>query len=162
VAAYYTFRRMTEADLPLLRQWLQTPDAAAWWGELDEEMANLGADLQEPGMRLWIVSLGDLPFAFLQDYTVHAWDWHPYRDLPPGTRGIDQTIGVTDMIGKGHGSAFIRQHVQRLFDEGAPVVVTDPDPGNARAIRAYEKAGFARYEERHTAWGHALLMLAKK
>jgi aminoglycoside 6'-N-acetyltransferase len=162
VAARYSFRRMTEADLPMLRQWLQTPDAAAWWGELEAEMANLAADLQEPGMRLWIVSLNDLPFAFLQDYAVHAWDWHPYRDLPPGTRGIDQTIGVTEMIGKGHGSAFIRQHVQRLFDEGAPVVVTDPDPGNARAIRAYEKAGFARYEERHTEWGHALLMLARK
>lgn len=158
----YSFRRMTEADLPLLRQWLQTPDAAEWWGDLEAEMENLAADLHEPGMRLWIVSADETPFAFLQDYDPHRWPDHPFRDLPPGTRGIDQTIGIPEMIGRGHGRAFIRQHVRRLFDEGAPVVCTDPDPGNARAIRAYEKAGFARYEERHTEWGDCLLMLARK
>ncbi len=157
----YGFRRMTEADLPLQRQWLQTPDAAAWWGDLDSEMENLAADLQEPGMRLWIVSLEDQPFAFLQDYDPQAWADHPFNDLPPGTRGIDQTIGIPEMIGKGHGSAFIRQHVMRLFEEGAALVCTDPDPNNTRAIRAYEKAGFARYEQRSTAWGECMLMLAR-
>jgi aminoglycoside 6'-N-acetyltransferase len=157
----YGFRRMTEADLPLLRQWLQTPDAAAWWGKLEDEMQNLAADLQEPGMRLWIVSLDDMPFAFLQDYDPRSWDQHPFSDLPPGTRGIDQTIGIPDMLGRGHGSALIAQHVQRLFGEGAPVVCTDPDPGNARAIRAYEKAGFTRFETRSTEWGECLLMLAR-
>jgi aminoglycoside 6'-N-acetyltransferase len=157
----YIFRRMTEDDLPLLRHWLQTPDAAAWWGELEDEMQNLAADLQEPGMRLWIVSLDDMPFAFLQDYDPQRWDWHPFSDLPPGTRGIDQTIGIPEMLGRGHGSAFIAQHVRRLFEEGAPVVCTDPDPGNARAIRAYEKAGFTRFEQRSTEWGACLLMLAR-
>lgn len=159
---HYAFRRMTAADLPLLRQWLQTPDAAAWWGDLDDEMANLAADLHQPAMRLWIVSLGETPFAFLQDYDPQVWPDHPFRDLPKGTRGIDQTIGIPAMIGKGHGSAFIAQHVQRLYDEGAGVVCTDPDPMNTRAIRAYEKAGFVRFEERGTEWGECLLMLARK
>lgn len=159
----YGFRPATEADLPMLRGWLQTPEAQAWWGDLEEEMATLAADLQEPGMRLWIVSLADTPFAFLQDYAPHAWPDHPYRDLPAGTRGIDQTIGLPALIGRGHGSAFIRQHVLRLFAEGAPCVVTDPHPGNARAIRAYEKAGFRRHGDapRETDWGSCLLMLAR-
>lgn len=161
VTGCYGFRRMTEADLPLLRHWLQTPDAAKWWGELEDEMANLAADLHEPGMRLWIVSLHDQPFAFLQDYDPQAWPGHPYSDLPAGTRGIDQTIGLPELIGKGHGSAFIAQHVARLFAEGAAVVCTDPDPQNARAIRAYEKAGFTRFEQRRTDWGDCLLMLAR-
>ena len=30
------------------------------------------------------------------------------------------------------------------------------------AIRAYEKAGFVRYEPRSTEWGDCLLMLARK
>lgn len=158
----YSFRRMTDADLPLLRRWLQTAEAAEWWGDLEDEMANLAADLHEPGMRLWIVSLDEAPFAFLQDYDPQAWPEHPFNDLPAGTRGIDQTIGVPAMLSQGHGSAFIAQHVQRLFDEGAPVVCTDPDPGNARAIRAYEKAGFRRFEHRSTAWGDCLLMLARR
>jgi RimJ/RimL family protein N-acetyltransferase len=31
-----------------------------------------------------------------------------------------------------------------LLAKGAPRVVTDPDPANARAVRAYEKAGFQK------------------
>ena len=46
------------------------------------------------------------------------------------------------MIGHGHGSAFIRAFIERLLATGTPRVVIDPDPANARAIRAYEKAGF--------------------
>lgn len=155
---------MTEADLPMLRRWLATPDARDWWGDLDEEMASLAGDLHEPGMRLWIVSLDSTPFAFLQDYTPHAWPDHPFRDMPPGTRGIDQTIGIADMIGRGHGSAFVRCHVERLFrEDGASCVITDPHPDNARAIRAYEKAGFRRVENgvRETDWGPCLLMAAR-
>ena len=62
------------------------------------------------------------------------------------------------MIGRGHGASFVRAHVDRLFAQGAPAVGTDPDPTNARAIRAYEKAGFVRGEMRDTDWGFSLLM----
>lgn len=162
MAPAYDFRRMTEADLPLLRRWLETEDWRRWWGEPEAELENLAADLHEPAMRLWIVSHNGVPFAFMQDYAIHAWTDHPYRDLRPGTLGIDQSIGVPAMIGCGHGSAFIRQHVARLFAEGAAFVVTDPDPDNARAIRAYEKAGFRILEKeaRITEWGRGQLMLA--
>jgi aminoglycoside 6'-N-acetyltransferase len=162
VAPAYDFRRMTVADLPLLRGWLETEAWRLWWGEPETELENLAADLHEPAMRLWIVSQDGLPFAFMQDYAIHAWDDHPYRDLPPGTFGVDQSIGVPAMIGRGHGSAFIRQHVARLFAEGAAFVATDPDPDNARAIRAYEKAGFRILEKevRITDWGRGQLMLA--
>lgn len=157
----YTFRHMTESDLPLLRQWLQLPEWRRWWGEPEEELASLAGDLREPGMRLWIVAHRGRDFAFLQDYDVHAWTDHPYRDcVPPGSRGIDQSIGDPEMLGRGHGSAFIAQHVARLLGDGAPCVVTDPHPDNARAIRAYEKAGFTRLREMREAgdWGPVLLM----
>ena len=156
----YTFRRMTEADLPLLAQWLATPDWRQWWGEPDEELANLAADLHEPGMRLWIVAHEGADFAFLQDYDIHALPGHPYRMTPQGSFGIDQSIGLPAMIGRGHGSAFIRCHADRLLQEGAPCIVTDPHPENARAIRAYEKAGFTRGREMATEWGEVLLMVA--
>ena len=63
------------------------------------------------------------------------------------------------MIGRGHGSAFIRHFADRLLAIGTPRVVIDPDPANARAIRAYEKAGFRRERIVDTPDGPALLMV---
>lgn len=160
----YTFRRMSEADLPLLRRWLETPDWRRWWGDPDAELANLAADLHEPAMRLWIVEHENAPLAFMQDYPVHAWADHPYRDLlPPGSYGIDQSIGPPELLGRGHGSAFIRQHVATLLAEGASCVATDPHPDNARAIRAYGKAGFTplRRLDDIGVWGPVLLMVVR-
>ena len=78
---------------------------------------------------------------------------------PAGTRGIDQFIGEADMLDRGHGSAFIRSFIDRLLIAGTPRIVTDPDPANARAIRAYEKAGFQKDRLVDTPDGRALLMV---
>jgi aminoglycoside 6'-N-acetyltransferase len=40
--------------------------------------------------------------------------------------------------------------------------VTDPDPGNGRAVRAYEKAGFEREGLVDTPDGPALLMVRNR
>jgi len=63
------------------------------------------------------------------------------------------------MMNCGHGSAFIRAFVDDLIAAGTPRVVTDPDPANRRAIRAYEKAGFRQEREVDTPDGRALLMV---
>lgn len=63
------------------------------------------------------------------------------------------------MIERGHGSAFIRQFVDEGFRHRLPRMVTDPDPLNARALRAYEKAGFVRDRMVETPDGPALLMV---
>jgi aminoglycoside 6'-N-acetyltransferase len=42
---------------------------------------------------------------------------------------------------------------------GTPRIVTDPDPANTRAIRAYEKAGFEKAGMVDTPDGPALLMV---
>ncbi len=138
----YGFRPMIEADLPMARRWLETPEVQRWWGDADGQVSLLEEDLDDPRMTMWIVSYRDRPFAYIQDYDPTAWATHHFGGLPPGSRGIDQFIGEPDMLNRGHGSAFIRAHGDRLIAEGAPVVGTDPDPDNTRAIRAYEKAGF--------------------
>ncbi len=67
------------------------------------------------------------------------------------------------MIGIGHGSAFIRDRIQALFDGGAPVVATDPHPDNARAIAVYKKLGFEPSgPAEQTGWGLILPMLARR
>ena len=63
------------------------------------------------------------------------------------------------MIEHGHGSAMIRAFVDERLKRGAPRIVTDPDPKNLRAMRAYENAGFARVGMVDTPDGPSLLMV---
>jgi aminoglycoside 6'-N-acetyltransferase len=106
-----------------------------------------------------IVATGDAPFAYLQCYDPAAWPDNGFGQQPRGTRGIDQFIGEPDMIGRGHGSALIRCFIEGLLQDGTPRVITDPNPANARAIRAYEKAGLQSDRLVETPDGPALLMV---
>jgi aminoglycoside 6'-N-acetyltransferase len=157
-ACPYTFHSMAAADLPTVRRWLAMPHVAEWWGDPDEQFGLVSDDLHHPAMNQFIVAHDDRPFAYLQCYDPLAWPQHGFGKLTAGTRGIDQFIGETNMIGQGHGSALIRSFVDDLLARGAPRVVTDPSPQNARAIRAYEKAGFHRDHPVQTPNGPALLM----
>ncbi len=150
---------MTANDLAMMRGWLAMPHVVQWWGDPDEQFALVRGDLDEPAMAQFIVAVADRPFAYLQCYDPSAWPEPRFGTQPAGTRGIDQFIGEVDMVDRGHGSAFIRIFVDRLLDAGTLRVLTDPDPGNARAVRAYEKAGFRRQRLVDTSTGRALLMV---
>ena len=155
----YTFRPMTAADLPMLRNWLEEPHVTEWWGDAAEQFALVRGDLDDPAMEQFIVAVGDRPFAYLQCYDPSAWPDNGFGLQPLGTRGMDQFIGEPDMIDRGHGSALIRNFLERLIRSGTPRVVTDPDPANLRAVRAYEKAGFESVGLVDTPDGRALLMV---
>ncbi len=154
----YAFRPVATADLVLLNDWLARPHIAHWWGEGERFAA---ADLDDPQTDFWIVSLAGRDFAYAQSYRVHGFGPHHLDYLPGGALGIDQFIGEDDMLDRGHGSAFARQLVERLLADGSPVVGTDPHADNARAIRAYERAGFVAVgPPRDTEWGRCQLMEA--
>lgn len=149
MARAYSFARMTAADLPLVNRWLARPHVAEWWPDGEGEVAEVVAACHDEEAETvpYLVQLQDEPFAYLQ-----------CTREPADVRSIDQFIGEVELVGRGHGSAFIRQFCDRLFAQSVPTVVTDPDPTNARAVRAYEKAGFCRIGPRDTQWGHILLM----
>jgi aminoglycoside 6'-N-acetyltransferase len=158
-APAYQFRPMSMLDLPMVRAWLATAHVQEWWGDAHKEFELVSGDLDEPSMDQFIVVRHDRPFGYLQCYEQNAWPDNGLGTHPPGTRGIDQFIGEADMVGRGHGSAFIRAFVDDLLAAGTPRVLTDPDPANGRAIRAYEKAGFRRTLEVDTPDGRARLMI---
>jgi aminoglycoside 6'-N-acetyltransferase len=158
MAGAYAFRAMSRADLPRVRRWLQTGEVVRWWGDPVEQYELVSGDLDHPDMDQFIVALDDRPFAYIQCYRLSTWN-QSFGTHPVETRGIDQFIGEPELIGRGHGSNFIRQFVDELLRQGTPRVVTDPDPSNARAVRAYEKAGFERARLVETPEGPALLML---
>ena len=156
-APAYVLRPMTAADLPLVRRWLIEPHVAEWWHD-PETFEFVSGDLDHVDVAQFIVTLDQRPFAYLQCYRMS--EWHDgFGAQPAGTRGIDQFIGEPDMVGRGHGSAFIRAFIEGLFRNGVPRVVIDPRPTNPRAIRSYEKAGCRRVGEVDTPDGRALLMM---
>jgi aminoglycoside 6'-N-acetyltransferase len=157
----YAFRPMSAEDLPTIKRWLETPHVRQWWHDPAEQFELVSGDLGHPDMAQFIVTAGDRKFAYLQCYNPRAWNTG-FGPHPEGTRGLDQFIGEAEMLGCGHGSAFVRVFADRLFAEGTPRVVTDPDPTNARAIRAYEKAGFRPGRIVETPDGPALLMIREQ
>jgi aminoglycoside 6'-N-acetyltransferase len=155
----YEFRPMTAQDLPMVQRWLQTSHVRQWWGDPVVQFGLVSEDLAHPAIDQFIVTADDRPFAYLQCYDPTPWPDHGFGDLPAGVRGIDQFIGEADMIERGHGSAMVKRFVDTLLATGTPSVITDPDPANSRAIRAYEKAGFERLRLVDTPNGPALLMV---
>jgi aminoglycoside 6'-N-acetyltransferase len=153
----YAFRPMSTEDLPIIKRWLELSHVRQWWHDPAEQLELVSGDLDHPDMAQFIVALDGQEFAYLQCYNLSAWNTG-FGSQPLGTRGLDQFIGKADMLGCGHGSAFVRTFANSLFVTGTPRVVTDPDPTNARAIRAYEKAGFRRDRIVDTPDGVALLM----
>jgi aminoglycoside 6'-N-acetyltransferase len=139
----YRFRSIIDADLPMVERWLKTPEVARWWGDPAEQLVLLKEDLDDPLMRQWIVEYGQRPFAYVQAYEAHAWPQVHLQSLPGGTQVIDAFIGEPDMLGHGHGSAFLGLLAGSFIREGTPLVAIDPDAGNLRGRRAFARAGFA-------------------
>jgi RimJ/RimL family protein N-acetyltransferase len=109
---------------------------------------------------MFFACLGDEPVGYIQVYRVLGADPQWWIDeTDPGARGIDQFLANAEQLGHGLGSSMVRQFLASLFaDPEVTQVQTDPSPDNARAIRAYEKAGFRRVGEVLTPDGPALLM----
>lgn len=163
-----TLRLMTEADLPLLHQWLHRPHVVAWWGGEDERPTlaethawYLPRILAEDQVTPYLACLDGEPIGYAQSYVAMGSGdgWWP-DETDPGVRGIDQFLADEARLGQGLGTRMVQALVQRLFSDPAVTrLQTDPAPGNARAIRCYEKAGFVRQGEILTPDGPALYMV---
>jgi aminoglycoside 6'-N-acetyltransferase len=159
MAGDYDFRPLEAGDLPMVGRWLREPAVMRWWGDPDEQAALVAEDLAEPRMAQWIVSLDGTAFAYGQDYALASWP-QPHLDrLPRETRMIDTFVGRPDVLGRGHGRAYLRLRARSLLAAGAPVVAIDPMADNHVARRAYGAAGFEEVDLVETDEGPAVVML---
>ena len=138
----YTFPRLTRADYPLMRGWLAQPHVRAWWGDPEEEIALIDADIETGPTGMRLVAWQGTPFAYVQDYPAHHWPMPHYAAFPAGTRAVDTFLGAPAFLGQGHAARYLRQRCGELVAQGATAVVIDPSPDNERAVRAYRRAGF--------------------
>lgn len=143
---------MTAKDYDLLADWMGRPHWQDWWGDVETELGYV-RDMVEgrDPTRAFLFLLDRRPAGYIQswqvsDNLVEPWiSKAPWLvDVPADSVGVDLSVGVEADLGKGLGTAALKAFVRKLADEGRRNIIIDPDAANARAIRAYEKAGFVR------------------
>jgi len=157
---------MTAHDLVMLHDWLNRPHIVEWWGGERPTLAEVRSQylprvMAQARVTPYIAMLGARPIGYAQSYVAlgsgEGW-WEDETD--PGVRGIDQSLAEPGELGKGLGTLLVRALVARLFrDPAVTKIQTDPAPGNLRAIRCYEKAGFRQVGPIVTPDGPAIYML---
>ncbi|WP_373353997.1 GNAT family N-acetyltransferase [Pseudoroseicyclus sp. CXY001] len=157
MAGGYRFVPVTRADLPLLERWLSGAHMSPWWGDPAEEIALIEEEIGIGPTDMRIVHHGETPFAFVQDWD--ATTGPQFGSVPPGSRAVDTFLGEPSWLGKGHAPRYLRARALELLVAGAPEVVIDPDPENARAISAYRRAGFHGEAIRTDGEGYDVLVM---
>jgi len=147
-----TFRRLADGDLPRMHGWLSAPHVARWWGPppTPEQVAAKYAPRLDGGepTDCYLALLDGRPVGFLQTYLLR--DYPEYASVVAagdGAAGLDLFVGEPDLIGRGLGPRLIRAFLDGVVFARPEVdrCVIGLAVSNAAAIRAYEKAGFARW-----------------
>jgi aminoglycoside 6'-N-acetyltransferase len=131
------------AHAPLLARWLAQPHVRAWWGEPEAALRETRIE----GLAQALVAADGRPVGYLrwQRASREELDALGLVDVPTGSVDLDILLGEPDALGRGVGSAALALLVERLrADPAVPAVGMSASVRNGRAIRAYEKAGFAR------------------
>lgn len=130
-----SLRPATEADLDLLAGWFADPAFVEWWGGRPlprAEVAEKYAGRRAPGVESYVVETGGEPIGYIQAWT----------DDGGASGGLDMVL-VPARQGQGLGPDAGRALALELVARGWNPVTVDPALPNLRAIRAWEKAGFA-------------------
>jgi RimJ/RimL family protein N-acetyltransferase len=148
--ATISFRPLGESDFFLLHRWLAEPHVAEWWHESLDLAAVRARYLpriegSEP-THVFIIEYDGRPVGWIQ--------WYRWSDYPehaanlgaePEAAGMDLAIGEKEMTGTGVGSNAIWKFLKEIVfaEPGITAIVTDPEEGNSRSLRAFQKIGFA-------------------
>jgi len=108
------FERLTQADLPMLAEWLRRPHVAECWtdcqtlAEVREQFLPTLTD--DSTVVSYIAYLESLPIGYIQSYVAAgAGDgWWP-DEHDPGVRGIDQFLADVHSAGHGIGTQMVRE-----------------------------------------------------
>ncbi len=155
---------------PLLHRWLTAPHMREWWGDPEEELSHIRAMVEgRDTTRPFLIALDDEPVGYIQYWFIghhQNEQWvrdHPWlMDFPSNAIGVDLSIGDADRLSQGIGSAALAAFVRMLREQGHTNIIIDPDPANARAVRAYEKAGFRKMRLAVAYDGPVLLMVHRE
>jgi aminoglycoside 6'-N-acetyltransferase len=138
-------------DFERMARWRAMPHVHEWWNPDEpaptaDEIAQKYRARTDPdhSTTACMIELDGAPIGYLQFYR-----WADYPDVPVAEDrsvwGIDLHIGEPDLVDRGLGTRTVELICRYLADQrGATAVALTTELTNARAQRAYEKAGFGK------------------
>lgn len=155
-----SFRPLRRSDFPLLHVWLNADHVRPGWyapgtypaggyplDALDRDYGP-SADGEDP-VAAFIIAYQQAPIGYVQSFRVADFPDYagPFADDPADAAtaaSLDLFIGDPAYVGRGLGPLILGRFLRAVLFVGDDVrsVLVNPDPANAAAIRAYEKAGF--------------------
>lgn len=139
----YTFRRLTEADLPLVRQWLDMAHVRVWWPDAEKQIALMQQDMDNSQIDMWLVEMMGQPFGYLHDHDAQSFGMPQYADLPRGTRVISTFVGDAAFVGPGYSVGYISARVRDLRIKHT-MIAAGPNATDTRSVSIYSQAGFKK------------------
>ena len=148
---YIKFKKLELADLTLLHVWLNKPHVHEFY---DKDKENTIENIEKryaPKIRgekptdCYLVFYENIPVGYIQKYFVNDWpELVDYLDYDDTVVSVDLFIGDIDFMGKGFGHLMLSEFLKQVVFINPKVTkcMIGPEPGNTRAIRVYEKAGF--------------------
>jgi aminoglycoside 6'-N-acetyltransferase len=148
----FTFRQLTDDDLPMLHRWLNEPGIVEWWEGDDVSWEGIVRDYgsaAEETAEHWIASLDGRDVGWLDRYATtddpeEATPWWALG-IDRDAAGIDYLIGEPTLRRRGIGASMIRAFVTDVVFAAHPSwtqVCAAPVAANVASWRALGKAGF--------------------
>lgn len=146
---HINLRRLVEDDLPLFKAWLYKPHVAPFFGDLEEWVAEVGANYRESDWVKYFIAELEEPMGFAQFYDTRKAPSGEWSKEPAGTYGIDYMIGNEAYLHQGYGTRLVRGLIQRVteYDPSAKQIIADPLEDNQASLRVLKKNGFAKDEQ---------------
>ena len=158
----FEFKLLTKNDYDLIHNWLNRKHVADRWDgpqTLEAVIEKFDRKIASNYVFPYLVYMDGQTIGYIQSYQADLVGDGWWEDEPKGTWGVDQYVAEENLLGKGIGPKFLRQFTDMLLSRAeVSRVITDPDPLNTFAVRAYEKAGFSKLGIRSTPDGPALIM----
>jgi RimJ/RimL family protein N-acetyltransferase len=153
---HFNFSLAHPTDQSMIEDWLARPHIREWLhGEgLKTTLQSLAESFEgSSDFQHWIVYDSETPFGYLLTSEIDPQEEFFAAVHFSGDKAItlDVFIGEPDYLGKGFGTAMIKQLIQWQFADVSDVII-DPEVANERAVHVYQKLGFRIIETFIAPW----------
>ena len=156
-------RPARDQDWAMIRRWLRQPEIERWLGPVTASEAEVIAALTTPSAIARIIEVDAAPVGYAHAIDAATWGADLPDGVPAGSWDLDLFIAEPAARGHGVGPAALDALRGEVFSTTLATAVTVFAPiANERAVRAYERAGFAWQRIWHDPAGGPMWLLVSE